>query len=188
MFPVVSAHIPAALRMPSGHATGGGSGISISHQGMQPAHKLDPPFLSVLHPFLQLHTLHFQSQWLKLQSAVPPVSAASRTRSLLCQSRTVLIIPGGIGQPLSLLLKLNPLITELSLYDVVNAIGVSLAIIISAILYPREVLISRSRPIFRTSRLPPRSPVSCPPITVPRRPSRDPTSSSSPLVCPGSPA
>ncbi|ORY34754.1 L-malate dehydrogenase [Naematelia encephala] len=32
---------------------------------------------------------------------------------------------GGIGQPLSLLLKLNPLITELSLYDVVNAIGVA---------------------------------------------------------------
>lgn len=32
---------------------------------------------------------------------------------------------GGIGQPLSLLLKLNPLITELSLYDVVNALGVS---------------------------------------------------------------
>lgn len=32
---------------------------------------------------------------------------------------------GGIGQPLSLLLKLNPLITELSLYDVVNAPGVS---------------------------------------------------------------
>ncbi|KIR68167.1 malate dehydrogenase, NAD-dependent [Cryptococcus bacillisporus CA1873] len=32
---------------------------------------------------------------------------------------------GGIGQPLSLLLKLNPLITELSLYDVVNAPGVA---------------------------------------------------------------
>nr|WRH23621.1 malate dehydrogenase [Naematelia aurantialba] len=32
---------------------------------------------------------------------------------------------GGIGQPLSLLLKLNPLITELALYDVVNAIGVA---------------------------------------------------------------
>ncbi|RSH93300.1 hypothetical protein EHS25_007654 [Saitozyma podzolica] len=32
---------------------------------------------------------------------------------------------GGIGQPLSLLLKLNPLITELSLYDVVNALGVA---------------------------------------------------------------
>ncbi|BEJ17864.1 hypothetical protein CspHIS471_0701320 [Cutaneotrichosporon sp. HIS471] len=32
---------------------------------------------------------------------------------------------GGIGQPLSLLLKLNPTITELSLYDVVNAHGVA---------------------------------------------------------------
>ncbi|ORX37735.1 putative L-malate dehydrogenase [Kockovaella imperatae] len=32
---------------------------------------------------------------------------------------------GGIGQPLSLLLKLNPLVTELSLYDVVNALGVA---------------------------------------------------------------
>jgi malate dehydrogenase len=34
---------------------------------------------------------------------------------------------GGIGQPLSLLLKLNPSVTELSLYDVVNAKGVSLS-------------------------------------------------------------
>ncbi|KAJ9097251.1 hypothetical protein QFC21_004920 [Naganishia friedmannii] len=32
---------------------------------------------------------------------------------------------GGIGQPLSLLMKLNPLVTELSLYDVVNAVGVA---------------------------------------------------------------
>ncbi|KAK6908477.1 malate dehydrogenase, NAD-dependent [Kwoniella mangroviensis CBS 10435] len=32
---------------------------------------------------------------------------------------------GGIGQPLSLLLKLNPIITELALYDVVNAVGVA---------------------------------------------------------------
>jgi len=32
---------------------------------------------------------------------------------------------GGIGQPLSLLLKLNPLVTELSLYDVVNSPGVA---------------------------------------------------------------
>jgi malate dehydrogenase len=37
---------------------------------------------------------------------------------------TVCGAAGGIGQPLSLLLKLNPLITELSLYDVVNALGV----------------------------------------------------------------
>lgn len=32
---------------------------------------------------------------------------------------------GGIGQPLSLLLKNNPLITELSLYDIVHTLGVA---------------------------------------------------------------
>ncbi|ODQ79936.1 hypothetical protein BABINDRAFT_13531 [Babjeviella inositovora NRRL Y-12698] len=37
---------------------------------------------------------------------------------------TVCGAAGGIGQPLSLLLKLNPKITQLSLYDVVNAPGV----------------------------------------------------------------
>lgn len=44
---------------------------------------------------------------------------------------------GGIGQPLSLLLKLNPVITELTLYDVVNAIGV--AADISHIASPAQV-------------------------------------------------
>jgi len=37
----------------------------------------------------------------------------------------VLGASGGIGQPLSLLLKLNELVTELALYDVVNAPGVA---------------------------------------------------------------
>ncbi|KAJ3346996.1 malate DEHYDROGENASE, NAD-dependent, partial [Kappamyces sp. JEL0680] len=32
---------------------------------------------------------------------------------------------GGIGQPLSLLLKANPLVTELALYDIVNTPGVA---------------------------------------------------------------
>ncbi|ODQ77142.1 hypothetical protein BABINDRAFT_178466 [Babjeviella inositovora NRRL Y-12698] len=32
---------------------------------------------------------------------------------------------GGIGQPLSLLLKLNPLVSELSLYDIANSAGVA---------------------------------------------------------------
>lgn len=32
---------------------------------------------------------------------------------------------GGIGQPLSLLLKLNPLVTELNVFDVVHAPGVA---------------------------------------------------------------
>jgi malate dehydrogenase len=37
----------------------------------------------------------------------------------------VLGAAGGIGQPLSLLLKANPLVTELSLYDIVNTPGVA---------------------------------------------------------------
>jgi malate dehydrogenase len=32
---------------------------------------------------------------------------------------------GGIGQPLSMLMKMNPLVSELSLYDVVNTPGVA---------------------------------------------------------------
>lgn len=37
----------------------------------------------------------------------------------------VLGASGGIGQPLSLLLKENPHVTELSLYDIVNTPGVA---------------------------------------------------------------
>jgi len=37
----------------------------------------------------------------------------------------VLGAAGGIGQPLSLLLKVNPLVTELGLYDIVNTPGVA---------------------------------------------------------------
>ncbi|WVR08066.1 malate dehydrogenase, NAD-dependent [Kwoniella sp. DSM 27419] len=44
---------------------------------------------------------------------------------------------GGIGQPLSLLLKLNPLVTDLALYDVVNSPGV--AADISHIASPAQV-------------------------------------------------
>ncbi|EIW76839.1 NAD-malate dehydrogenase [Coniophora puteana RWD-64-598 SS2] len=49
----------------------------------------------------------------------------------------VLGAAGGIGQPLSLLLKSNPLITELSLYDIVNAPGV--AVDLSHIATPAKV-------------------------------------------------
>ena len=37
----------------------------------------------------------------------------------------VLGASGGIGQPMSLLLKTNPLITELALYDIVHTEGVA---------------------------------------------------------------
>jgi malate dehydrogenase len=53
------------------------------------------------------------------------VCGAAGEQSFPSEYRRELIYLGGIGQPLSLLLKLNPLITELSLYDVVNAVGVS---------------------------------------------------------------
>ena len=38
---------------------------------------------------------------------------------------TVCGAAGGIGQPLSLLLKLNPAVSELALFDIVNAKGVA---------------------------------------------------------------
>jgi malate dehydrogenase len=37
----------------------------------------------------------------------------------------VLGAAGGIGQPLSLLMKMNPLVTELALFDIVNTPGVA---------------------------------------------------------------
>lgn len=48
-------------------------------------------------------------------------------RSTLLKSYKVAVLgaAGGIGQPLSLLLKANPLVTELRCYDVVNAPGVA---------------------------------------------------------------
>ncbi|RKO96826.1 Lactate/malate dehydrogenase, partial [Caulochytrium protostelioides] len=37
----------------------------------------------------------------------------------------ILCAAGGIGQPLSLLVKINPLVSQLSLYDLVNTPGVA---------------------------------------------------------------
>uniref|UniRef100_A0A3B3RLH2 Malate dehydrogenase n=1 Tax=Paramormyrops kingsleyae TaxID=1676925 RepID=A0A3B3RLH2_9TELE len=57
-------------------------------------------------------------------------SAASIARSICSSSRSntkvaVLGASGGIGQPLSLLLKRSPLVSQLSLYDVVHTLGVA---------------------------------------------------------------
>ncbi|RKP27242.1 malate dehydrogenase, NAD-dependent [Syncephalis pseudoplumigaleata] len=55
-------------------------------------------------------------------------TAATRAFSTSTANRTkvaVLGAAGGIGQPLSLLLKQSPLITHLSLYDIVNTPGVA---------------------------------------------------------------
>ena len=45
------------------------------------------------------------------------------TRSLQSSKVTVLGAAGGIGQPLSLLLKLNPRVSQLALYDIRLAPG-----------------------------------------------------------------
>lgn len=48
---------------------------------------------------------------------------------MLCPQNNVKVAvagaSGGIGQPLSLLLKQSPLVTELSLYDIVHTVGVA---------------------------------------------------------------
>lgn len=51
---------------------------------------------------------------------------------------------GGIGQPLSLLLKLNPKVTELSLYDVVPLVA-GVAADVSHINTPAQVCCRRQR-------------------------------------------
>jgi malate dehydrogenase len=53
------------------------------------------------------------------------VSSAARTMSTDAKKVVVLGAAGGIGQPLSLLLKLSPLVDELACYDVVGTPGVA---------------------------------------------------------------
>lgn len=61
----------------------------------------------------------------------PTISIANQTVKQLSTSTqrnakvAVMGASGGIGQPLSLLLKQSPLVTELSLYDIVNTPGVA---------------------------------------------------------------
>jgi malate dehydrogenase len=65
---------------------------------------------------------------LKLQPTLSPLSATTRLFSLSSQKDVkvaVLGAAGGIGQPLSLLLKSNSHISHLSLYDIVHTHGVA---------------------------------------------------------------
>lgn len=79
---------------------------------------------------------HGQSRYVKTgrvrgsHSCSPAVTpfAASRRRNTETDGGWCLVVAGasgGIGQPLSLLLKSSPLVSELSLYDVVNTPGVA---------------------------------------------------------------
>jgi malate dehydrogenase len=53
------------------------------------------------------------------------VRVARSATTTECRKVAVLGAAGGIGQPLSLLLKMNKLITELNLYDIANVAGVA---------------------------------------------------------------
>lgn len=51
--------------------------------------------------------------------------ASRKAQAIECKKVAVLGAAGGIGQPLSLLLKMNRLVTELSLHDIANVVGVA---------------------------------------------------------------
>ncbi|PNY25908.1 Malate dehydrogenase [Tolypocladium capitatum] len=100
---------------------------------------------------------------------------------------------GGIGQPLSLLLKTSPHIDELALYDVVNTPGVAADL---SHISSRAVSLPPSRQLHpslgpsttgRETNCPcyRKSAVTSPPTMAQRLPSRMPTSLSSPLAFPG---
>ncbi|GMH41006.1 hypothetical protein BSKO_08916 [Bryopsis sp. KO-2023] len=68
--------------------------------------------------------LNLMRHYRKTASAVEAVRAMS-TAPMPDRKVAILGAAGGIGQPLSLLMKMNPAVTKLSLYDVVNVPGVA---------------------------------------------------------------
>lgn len=61
-----------------------------------------------------------------IKTLTGPTSArAYSVESVPHRKVTVLGAAGGIGQPLALLMKLNPLVSQLSLYDINNTPGVA---------------------------------------------------------------
>ncbi|KAG7206048.1 hypothetical protein KM043_003446 [Ampulex compressa] len=65
-------------------------------------------------------------RFLKPTLSVAQQGAKRLSTSARCDAKVAVMgASGGIGQPLSLLLKQSPLVTELSLYDIVNTPGVA---------------------------------------------------------------
>ncbi|XP_076761396.1 malate dehydrogenase 2 [Xylocopa sonorina] len=65
-------------------------------------------------------------RFLKPTLAVAQQGAKRLSTSTSCNTKVAIMgASGGIGQPLSLLMKQSPLVTELSLYDIVNTPGVA---------------------------------------------------------------
>ena len=61
-----------------------------------------------------------------LRTAVPRVATAGFHTSAASAAKVCVVGgAGGIGQPLSLLMKMNPLVTHVSVFDMVGAPGVA---------------------------------------------------------------
>merc|ERR1712115_329095 len=58
-------------------------------------------------------------------SRFQPIARSFSTSSVAHRNVAVMGASGGIGQPLSMLLKLNPAVTKLALYDIVHTPGVA---------------------------------------------------------------
>ena len=93
-----------------------------------------------VHKFAQTPIRHQKLATVRAQRSQPLTEAKQYKVALLGAS-------GGIGQPLALLLKLNKLVGELSLYDVVNVVGV--AADLSHCNTPVKVYVEVSTPYFQ---------------------------------------
>lgn len=79
--------------------------------------------LNRFHGFKSIHT-----ESCSMMHAAVCGSTNSRSRihpTVVCSKVAVLGAAGGIGQPLSMLLKMNNMITDLALYDIANVAGVA---------------------------------------------------------------
>merc|ERR1712114_36118 len=61
----------------------------------------------------------------RFQKPVSTIGRQLSTSSVAHRNVAVMGAAGGIGQPLSMLLKLNPAISKLALYDIVHTVGVA---------------------------------------------------------------
>merc|ERR1712029_982456 len=61
----------------------------------------------------------------RFQKPVSTIGRQLSTSSVAHRNVAVMGASGGIGQPLSMLLKLNPAVTKLALYDIVHTPGVA---------------------------------------------------------------
>jgi hypothetical protein len=102
-------------------------------------HLQNPPKCSHEQLFAQFPVVHSQQVLhAKPKSPFSVLAVCSHSHlTSLCSTHSSSSNTGGIGQPLSLLLKMDPLVSSLSLYDIRGAPGV--AADISHIDFPGEV-------------------------------------------------